>query len=267
MQLACAARPWARVRGPATAFVASAAELGWTVQAAACVIDDRGCAIDLGRDSPGLVRQMVAASVRRWRWKRVASRLPSLRRSPACAAFLQPIHRLLDPRNHDTTWTSAQAASLRSLVTDRQWPQQRLHTAGLADDPFCQLCVATSGVRTPGTSVHRICECPCLESVRSRVLTPALRSIGLPSLGALDTVDTAFWTRGMVPLPPVACGRMPPQSFSWVLRPRDGMLGRGTVYTDGSRVGDPRLDLRDTCRYGWSFRWGRRGGFRLRSRA
>ena len=118
--LHCAARPWSRVRGPVTAFIATTADLGWQIQSATALADDQGLAVDLRFDPPGLIRQLVVASVYRWRWKRVACRLPSLRASPWCASFIQPIRHLLGGRSRGPDWTSACAAALRSLVLDRQ---------------------------------------------------------------------------------------------------------------------------------------------------
>ena len=62
----------------------------------------------------------------------------------------------------DTTdWGPAQKDALRSLVASRQWPQQRLHAAGLADSSLCKLCIDMPGGDQPGTLLHRH-SCPAL---------------------------------------------------------------------------------------------------------
>ena len=69
---------WATVRGPAAAFVASARRLGWRVVNAIIVIDDRDHELHFDRDSPAMIRHLVEASVRRWRWRSVEARYLSL---------------------------------------------------------------------------------------------------------------------------------------------------------------------------------------------
>ena len=55
--------PWAMVRGPAAAFVASALRLGWQVLPYAEVRTDCGQHIDFTRDSPAMARRFVQQSV------------------------------------------------------------------------------------------------------------------------------------------------------------------------------------------------------------
>ncbi len=69
---------WAKVRGPAAAFVATALRLGWVVHDALHLTTDRGVAIDLQRDSPAFVTAEVRKAVWRWRWRRAK---PSTRAS------------------------------------------------------------------------------------------------------------------------------------------------------------------------------------------
>ena len=70
--------PWAMVRGPAGAFVASAQRLGWRVQSSTEVYTDLGQVIDFTRDSPAMAQRFVQQSVWRWRWRRVEARHPHL---------------------------------------------------------------------------------------------------------------------------------------------------------------------------------------------
>ena len=37
-------------------------------------------------------------------------------------------------------WSQRDVACLRSTIVGREWPQERLHKAGLADGPGCQTC-------------------------------------------------------------------------------------------------------------------------------
>ena len=67
-------RVWASVHGPATAAVASARRLGWTVLDEARIETDLGEVLDLDVDSPAFVVREVGEAVRRWRWRRSRSR-------------------------------------------------------------------------------------------------------------------------------------------------------------------------------------------------
>ena len=89
--LACTAKkalhnaknPWAKVCGPAGAFVASSLRLGWQVLSHIKVITDRGHELDLTVDSPAFVQHQVQQAVWRWRWRRVEGR----------HTHLEPAHR------------------------------------------------------------------------------------------------------------------------------------------------------------------------------
>ena len=86
---------------------------------------------------------MVAESVRRWRWRSVASRVPSLAANggEANGPFLQPILKVLEARaKPQDDWDWQQRAALKSALLNRQWPLQRLHAARLADTDGCNLC-------------------------------------------------------------------------------------------------------------------------------
>ena len=39
------------------------------------------------------------------------------------------------------TWGPEHKGALKSAIMGRQWTQQRLHSAGLAQDSLCRLCV------------------------------------------------------------------------------------------------------------------------------
>ena len=67
--LLAANRPWAVVRGPAAATVATAARIGWTIVDATSAVTDVGRQVWFKRDPPCMVKALVRESVDRWRWK------------------------------------------------------------------------------------------------------------------------------------------------------------------------------------------------------
>ena len=66
-----AKRPWAVVKGPATAVIATAARIGWAFIDAVTAYTDRGREVQLLKDSPAMVVRLVRESVKRWRWRKV----------------------------------------------------------------------------------------------------------------------------------------------------------------------------------------------------
>ena len=87
---------------PGAAFVASAQRLGWTVTNATAVIDDRGNPILFERDSPAMVRSLVEKSVRRWRWRRVESKCPSLHQGAGgFGVHVAPLFKLMRTKSNN----------------------------------------------------------------------------------------------------------------------------------------------------------------------
>jgi hypothetical protein len=129
---------WKAVTGPASAFVASALRLGWTVHDYSHVTDDAGNKFDLARDPPALVKQMVAESVRRWQVARVDRTFSSA--DLGGTLRLAPLAKLL--RTSSPLWGPAERAQLHSAIVGGQWTQLRLYRAGRAESPLCVLCGA-----------------------------------------------------------------------------------------------------------------------------
>lgn len=255
--------PWSRVAGPATAFVASARRLGWVVRDAVQVLTDRGLHVDFRRDSPAFVRNQVSESVRRWRWQNVESRIPSLIRGVGgFGAHLQPIFRLLQGKQSEQ-WGPSQKGALRSTLSNRQWTQCRLHSAGLASTKNCWLCVQLGFCSADdpdpvhrGTMLHRIWLCPATESARKDMVPSWLYSEVKRAIRPDSTMapsDLALYTRALV-ASPAASLEPPPKddTFEWVQRPADGIVS-GKIYVDGSRL-DGEWRLAGMCaRLGWAF--------------
>ncbi len=181
-----AMRPWSVVRGPAAAVIATAARIGWHVQDATTFVTDQGRVLNLTLDPPIVVKREVDDAVRRWRWRQVTAAAPHLAAhgDDTEGACIAPIRLLLRVASRTRAWTAGHQAALRSAVCNAQWPQARLHSAGLAADPFCKYCeaegVAGEGQRDGdsaqqqqrqrpfqslaaepprGTTIHRILQC------------------------------------------------------------------------------------------------------------
>jgi len=258
-RLLSTSRQWRAVCGPATATVATLARLGWSMRDGVTLVTNHDVELDLTRDSPARVQELVKAAVREWRWARVAGRIPSLAAPagyPELGPCWRPLARLLDPAVKIKGWNAQLRGALRSAVTNRQWPQQRKFKAGLVDDPSCRLCVAVLGCRPgePGTPIgslaHRCAECFCLKGLRQTAAPPdVIRHERDP--GA-SPVKTAWITRALQPtlaysVPPPAAAA----SFRWMVPPVGGLLHHSwTVYTDGSMLDGPLPLIRRT---GWAF--------------
>ena len=162
-RLCKAACLWKAVSGPASAFVASALRLGWEVHDFSHVTDDAGNKFDFTRDSPALVKQMVAESVRRWQMRRVDATFTS---ADLGGAFrLPPLAKLL--RSSAKDWGPAERAQLHSAIVGGQWTQLRLFRHGRAESSLC--------LQAHGAMAHRLwwCEHPEMAAARRRHVPPS----------------------------------------------------------------------------------------------
>ena len=165
--------PWASVMGPARAFVASAQRLGWRLDSALVVHTDVGMTLDFCCDSPAFVRSEVKVAVRRWRWRNVEEKIPALRSGTGGhGAHIHPIFGLLQARP-SANWGPQEQGALRSVISNRQWPQARLYSAGKVASRNCRLCVelghcseADTDQKHCGTLLHRAWTCPATQELR-----------------------------------------------------------------------------------------------------
>ena len=73
--VSAAARPWAAVRGPAGAVVATLRRIGWTAWSSRVWVTDQGTVIDLLRTSPASLGVLVDRAIEQWlhrKWARAA---------------------------------------------------------------------------------------------------------------------------------------------------------------------------------------------------
>ena len=171
---------WHRVRGPATALVATLFRIGWAVIDATHLRTDTGHTLNLLLDPACVVVAEVHQAVRRWRTRRLAHALPTIMpdkpdvdlsstHSGCLDVFVNysdVAARLVYGRNDKAgtkacmLWAPEHKASLKSAVVGGQWPQARLAgIPGWTNDPRCQLCQAAVG-----TLEHRHC-CPATTPV------------------------------------------------------------------------------------------------------
>ena len=117
------------VTGPATAFIATAARLKWTISSATLAIDDIDHERKFAADSPAAIAAAVARSVRRWRLARIIRDLPDLLPLASDASnalstmlvdFASTIRAMTKGKGPGmetaTEWNNAWAASLASAI-------------------------------------------------------------------------------------------------------------------------------------------------------
>eukprot|EP00973_Karenia_brevis_P088046 12211286-Karenia_brevis.AAC.1 len=255
--------PWPAVTGPAAAFVASAWRLGWVVHDFASITTDTGLQMDMRRDSPEFIKSQVQIAVRRWRWRRIEEKLPSLSTERGGhGAFMAPLHRLMASRSSAPDWGPKQQGALRSLVSNRQWTQCRLWKAGLARTRNCRLCVAyglctedDDDPRHRGTPTHRYWTCPVLQPERER-LVPSwlLRDVRsqLDEDNELPGDQYTFLTRALLKSPASQIPEQEPEAtFDWHQRPAPELQGC-TWYSDGSRLDGGQQYAGMCARHGWA---------------
>ena len=241
---------WAVVRGPAAALVATVQRLGWTVGSATLLTDDKGRIIDLLKDSPAYVKGLAVDAVQRWRWSRIEKKLPWLAIGPRGAgAWWLPISRALRLTNSDG-WGAAHKGALKSAIMDRQWTQQRLHAAHLADDSLCRLCLELPGGQQVGTLLHRTC-CPALVDFNRQFMPECVKEVLAASGGEPGQLTRGCLTRGLFPNPVPAPRPMATfDTFHWHTEPRD-VSAHVRVCTDGSLLHGQWG--REYAALGWAF--------------
>ena len=265
IELVNARKPWAVVKGPAAALVATVARLGWTMVDATLAFNDLKEEVAFCRDSPAAIKRLVHDSVRRWRWRLAGMAGEGSVGGVNCEGPVwKPVADLVgrgkwrDPgdagkeRIEDVTLTKGEQGALRSALVGGQWPQARLYTAALTEVPWCALCL-WHGVEIVGSLLHRIHECPHVErrasSRRPHDLGERWRKEGGDGQGRLRQGASAMeWERGL------ACGpkvtrEAPQEKFQWVVEPC-GLVSDGRVYLDGSMY--DAFDERYTV-LGWAF--------------
>ena len=131
-------------------------------------------------------------------------------------------------------WGPKHKSALRSLVMGRQWPQQRLHRAGLCETDSCQLCEGLPGGPHQGTLWHRL-ECTATSEARAAMMpeavVAAIRAAGAQVPATLHHCLTTALTPA--PRPPVRPGSVF-ETFRWDHPAEDALPGELRVFTDGS---------------------------------
>ena len=149
--------------------------------------DPSGCIHDLRRTPPGKLLGVVAQAVCEWRWQRVCESLP-LSGPPAWRPIISCLRQL--------SARPLLAAALRSAIAGRQWPQQRLRQASLADDPWCRKCILTGPDNPPspsvGTLFHRLWKCPGVAQMVSCTPHPTLQVRAIVSSRSGDPSENCY---------------------------------------------------------------------------
>ena len=192
--------------------------------------------------------------------------------------FIEPIWQLLKSRNttqEDGKWGAAEKGALRSVATNRQYPQVRCKVAGWATHDRCIACVhriagelgcqcslehdggTVSRIDTPsavsaaataevlgkapvGTLYHRAWACKSLDGPRLEEAHP--QDIGRTKTG-WGAGDPA-WERALAPRPPLPSrSKSDHETFHWIVRPPGDILPPGDVYVDGSALDGPYRQL------------------------
>ena len=197
---------------------------------------------------------MVVQAVRRWRWRRIEFRHPSLGQGEGgYGAHFLPLAKLCYPLKATGHWSYAHAGALRSAVTNRQWTQIRVCKASFSQDRCCQLCVAyglvDSGSSDPkylGTITHQLWTCPVLQPFREANCPSWILSLVSAELDGSPTLPSnklLLYTRALHKSVEPRLARNPVhETFNWIVQPEAGGVTYGRLYADGSRLfGDRRL--------------------------
>ena len=273
---------WSLVAGPAAAAVATASRIGWAFDSAEHVVTDQGRRLWLRQDAPAAVQREVREAVRRWRWRRVLTRLPALvpdgiAVAPEHGPFIEPLLHALTRAARGPQWTAEQQGALRAAIIGRHWTQSqkfRIFGADSMVSPNCRLCVekglCTDFSEDPqfrGTPMHRIWTCPALAAFRAEHMPEETAAIyERMTRTPLTPAGRLFLTRALGISPRAWVPRQPPEpTLQWVKRPPNPRRAEEVVqvqahYSDGSMI-DSHWQLAGICaRRGWAFSWRDRHG-------
>ena len=175
------------------------------------------------------------------------------------------VWRALNPKKSTTEWGPKQKAAYKSVFTNRQWPQARLHKAGLVDHPKCMLCYAAEVSKRGGqwqppencsiveaaleaapVGTLMIWHCGATADLRQKHAPACMKELA----DQASVHGTPAFERALFPsLSPTIPPPKSQPTFVWDVRPPGGTY-QGKIYTDGSRLNgkDPR-----TGRNGWAF--------------
>jgi hypothetical protein len=249
VKVGLAARPWARVQGPAGVVVLTLRRVGWRANSATSWTDHDSHEHDLTTSSPHTVGQHLRRACWCWCWRSLAKQEQF--QHIAGGAFLAPVLRRI------RAWSKGKhlevgapvpfgitpqacAAQLRSAVVGGQWPEQRLAEAGYLASPACAACAAPAG-----TLHHRTWECSAFALARE-AWAPLMLGRTFTQTGPPWDL---LWSRALFPV-----GALPPeptQSTDYRTQgpaAEEGHLG-SEVFLDGSAAhpSDPLLR-----RAGWA---------------
>ena len=210
------------------------------------------------RQSPAYVVGQVRASVLRWRWRRVESAHHGMNpRVSGSGPAWSPIKKALKSKDSES-WQAKHKGALKSLMANRQWPQQRLYGAGLAEDNHCRLCRGMTGGDQPGTLMHRHV-CPALGRFHELHCPNWFRGFLARSGGVLSSTAHLAVTRCLCPSlsVPVRSDELF-DTFTWV-KTCHWIPAGCIVCTDGSLF-DSKLAV--GCQsLGWAFAVTNGGGY------
>ena len=175
--------------------------------------------------------------------------------------------RLINTRKVSDAWNHKHIGSLSSAVCNRQWPQARLDTAGMAPQrgaKACRLCVAhnlcewdSQDSKFLGTLTHRLWTCPVLEPKR-RECVPGylLRKVSrlLRPDDTLPPSEVLLYTRALHrSIEPLIRKAPCEATFEWHVKPHASGVPPGRVYADGSRLFAEHKYCDLVYRQGWAF--------------
>ena len=189
---------WNAVFGPAAALVATLKRLQWEMLSATDFCTDDAVRVNLKVDSPACVVGLVSDSVARWRWRRIADKLPALNVDGfGVGAEWGPVASVLNCKDSEQ-WGPEHKGALKSLIMGRQWTQQRRHKAFKEETDLCQLCLNHPLGYKKGNLIHRH-TCPELEPVRRRYMPSWLEPFARQPHDSMHPSIVLALTRGLWP--------------------------------------------------------------------
>ena len=140
-------------------MLASATRLGWRVPLAFAFVNREGMVLDLHDGCPAEIGAHAALDL-----AAVEAAECTLARRIGGPPDLEAV---TDYLSSSAARNSTAAGSLRALGEGGWWTQERLHEAGIVDDPHCTACSPIgNSYRSIGSLHHRFCACATTRPLR-----------------------------------------------------------------------------------------------------
>ena len=217
---------WNQVTDGLMAVAATCKRISGTSVSPGSFISESGVMINCDKMCPRSLKSLADRATESAVLRKTVSNDQDLKLlGPQAIPWVLPLRRLISPKPSES-WKPLHQSMLRCCTAKGQWPAQRLKDASLIPDGSCYLCGG------PGTSFHRVYQCPGRHDYRYNYGLPE----GTLAMARANSGDP-LWTRAIAPDPTRDLPSPTDLAPTWTVLPRDGRkVFNAAGFGDGSGV-------------------------------